>query len=516
MESALLQYHVSQGRISELEAEILHSKEQFRSACAEMSTGTSKLNLAEAKCLLLQEESKSLRDELEKFKKRVNSQEEVITRREEEFNELQQSFEEECNRNMLAEIKEKSLQLQINKLEKTITKQEEELAMKKKKELDRLNEVINDECKQRLKEEELAMKKKELDRLNEVINDECKQRLKVERTHQSMVELHAQYEEKMELLCFEVQNITEKLGRVELTKAAFEVGSHPDCEYNGINEEKYSSVSKIKILQEKITSLCLLVHKLEDELQCYADKNVFHQQELSTVKNEKKDLSEAQHELTDKLRRMELRETGLEEEMRHLHDENRSLNEKKFSSLSKIVCLQDEIISLKESKYRLEDEFKFQEEEKRVLQQEILSLKNERRVLEERHNEIVAQIEEVNFNVISLQAEMKEMHDGNKELQDTCKRYEDEKTIHAHQLNLMESIMEKNAVLEESLSDTNAQLKILLAKIKGLEEYCQSLHGIVLSHMSVKPAMISHVEAVTYNMEKLTEKTHYLRTSFLI
>ncbi|KAG0481261.1 hypothetical protein HPP92_012119 [Vanilla planifolia] len=488
MESALLQYHVSQGRISELEAEILHSKEQFRSACAEMSTGTSKLNLAEAKCLLLQEESKSLRDELEKFKKRVNSQEEVITRREEEFNELQQSFEEECNRNMLAEIKEKSLQLQINKLEKTITKQEEEL----------------------------AMKKKELDRLNEVINDECKQRLKVERTHQSMVELHAQYEEKMELLCFEVQNITEKLGRVELTKAAFEVGSHPDCEYNGINEEKYSSVSKIKILQEKITSLCLLVHKLEDELQCYADKNVFHQQELSTVKNEKKDLSEAQHELTDKLRRMELRETGLEEEMRHLHDENRSLNEKKFSSLSKIVCLQDEIISLKESKYRLEDEFKFQEEEKRVLQQEILSLKNERRVLEERHNEIVAQIEEVNFNVISLQAEMKEMHDGNKELQDTCKRYEDEKTIHAHQLNLMESIMEKNAVLEESLSDTNAQLKILLAKIKGLEEYCQSLHGIVLSHMSVKPAMISHVEAVTYNMEKLTEKTHYLRTSFLI
>lgn len=261
-------------------------------------------------------------------------------------------------------------------------------------------------------------------------------------------------------------------------------------EKNDLNENRASSVSKIAILQDEITSLRLSMHKFEDELRCHVNEKMSLNQKISSLKNEKNGFAEAFHELTDNLRRMELRGTGLEKELQRLQDENLSLNETKVSSFSKIVSFQFEVISLSESKHRLQDELQLHSEEKEVLQQELISLKNERNDLEERHHELVEQIEEVNSNVISLLAFVMDLHDGNKEHKTTFRRYEHEKTFHLEQLSLTGSMMEKKLFLDNSLSDAKLELQCFLEKVKELEEYCRSLHDNVLSIMSTKPMIV--------------------------
>lgn len=486
MESALLLYNVSQGRISDLEAEISRTKEQFKNINDEKSMCASKLNMVEDQCLLLHAENKSLQHELDKFMQKMTRQEEEIIMREEELHTVKQSIEIERQHNMQAELREKSLRSQLNKLELTVQRQEEKI----------------------------AIREQELNKHKQHVEDEWKQRLCAERAHQALVELHSQSQENVRHLALEIQRGTEKLRKMELSKASLEEEiKHLRDENNGLNEKNFSFVSKIICLQDEILSLRTSKHKIQDELRFNGEEKMLLQQEIYSYKNKRNDLEEGHYGLIEKLRRIELREAGLEEEMRRLRDENNGLNEKIFSCSSKIVNLQDEIISLRESKYRLEGELQFHVEENKVLKKEFFSLKNERNVLEERHRELIEQIEEVNFNFVSLQAVLKELHNGNKELKDTCMKHEDEKARHLEQLRLIKSMSEKNVFLDNYLSGANAELKSLLEKIKGLQEYCDSLHHNVISHISSKPVLISHIEAVNQKLENLSGKNAVLENS---
>ncbi|KAH0455066.1 hypothetical protein IEQ34_016990 [Dendrobium chrysotoxum] len=486
MESALLQYNVSQGRISELEAEISHTKEHFKKINDEKLIGASKLNMVEDQCLSLQEENKSLQHELDKFMQKMTRQEEEIIMREEELSIVKHSIEFERQHNMQAEIKEKSLRTQLNKLEQRVERQEEEI----------------------------AIREQELNKLKQHVEDEWKQRLCAEMTHQALVELHSQSQENVRHLALEIQRGTEKLRNMELSKAGLEEEiKRLRDENNSLNKKKDLSVSKIICLQDEIISLRASNHKFQDELRFNAKEKMFLQKEISSYKTKRNDIEEGHYGLMEKVRRMELREAGMEEEMRRLHDENNGLNEKILSFSSKIVNLQNEIISLSESKYRLDDELHIHLEEKKVLEQDLFSLKNERNVLEERHRELIEQVEEVNFNVISLHAVVKELHDGNKELKDTCKKLEDEKAHHLQQLKLIKRMSENNAFLDSYLSGANAEFKSLIDKIKGLKEYCDSLYHNVISPISSKPVPSSHMEAVNQNIEKFSKKKAVIENS---
>ncbi|KAK8943014.1 hypothetical protein KSP39_PZI009024 [Platanthera zijinensis] len=486
MESALLQYRFSKGRISELEAEISCTKEEFKNINLEMSLRSSKLNMAEDHCLLVQEENKSLQYELDKFMKKATLYEEEINMREEELKKLEQSIEFERQHNVQAEITENSLRTQLHKLEQRVEMQEEEI----------------------------AIREQELNELKQHVEDGQKQRLQSEKVHQALVELHSQSQEKMRCLILEIQHGAEKLRKTELRKAGLEeeimrLRDENKC----LSEQNFSSVSKIICLQDEIILLKPLKNKIQDEARFNAEEKIFLQRELSSYKRKSNDLEQGHHKLMDKLRRMELREAVFEEEMRRLHDENIGLYEKFFALSSEIVNLQDEILCLRESKYKLEDDLQFHVDEKKGLRQEIFSLENEKIVLEERHHELTEHIEEVNYNVISLQAVVKDLHDGNKELRDTCKKHEEEKAGHLKQFMLMRIVADKNAQLDNFFSNPSAELKSLFEKINGLEEYCKSIYSNVHSHISSEPVLVSQIEAVTQNTAKLSEKHSVLEDS---
>ena len=215
----------------------------------------------------------------------------------------------------------------------------------------------------------------------------------------------------------------------------------------------------------------------------------------------------------EKLMNVELSKVGLEEEIQQLKGEIDSLNEQICSSALKIKSLQDEINLLEELKRKLQDEVGVHVDEKKSLQQEFLSIKADKKALEQRHHELTEQIGAVNLNVESLQGMVKELRDGNVELKELCEKHEDERVIYLKSLKFMEKITEQNVALENSLSNANVELEELREKVKTLEESCEALRRKTSLHISEKAVIVSQIEAIARNMEKLSEKNTLLENS---
>ncbi|XP_020579695.1 LOW QUALITY PROTEIN: protein NETWORKED 1A-like [Phalaenopsis equestris] len=370
--TSLLQYKVSQKKISDLEAEICHNGDRIQNLRVEISVSSSKLNIAEEQYLVLQEENKSLQSKLDRFKMIAATKEEEANLKEEELCKLKCFIEDERLRYEYAGIQENmSLQMELNELKQRNAGNEEELA-----------------------------------KVKQLLEDERQRCMIAEVANQSLKKLYSQSEEKVRLLGLEIQRGAELLRGLELSKI------------------------------------------------------------------------------------------GLEEEVKRLHDENNDLNEKSFSFLSKIVGLQDEINSLRRSKLKIVDELSFHIDENKGLQKELSFLKFERDNLEERHHDLMEQILEVNFNVVSLRTLVQELCDGRTVLKDANKKVGGEKPFNLEVLRLMEILSERNSLLENSLSDVTAELELLRDKIKRLEECCESLHGNA-----------SSTEDVTKNGKKFSDQS---------
>ncbi|KAJ6846518.1 protein NETWORKED 1D-like isoform X1 [Iris pallida] len=204
----------------------------------------------------------------------------------------------------------------------------------------------------------------------------------------------------------------------------------------------------------------------------------------------------------------------LEDEVEHHIEEIGSLKEENFSLSLEIMNLLDKMSLLKESQKSLEDEVKLHIDEKEVLNHEIISMKDDKILLEQRHHELIEKIEAVNLNVKSLQELVKELRDGNLELKEMCKLQEDEKAVHLDHLKHVEKMTEKNDILENSLSNANAELEELREKVKALEKSCESLQSKISMHVSDKAVLVSQIVAIAQNMGRLTEKNTLLEISF--
>ncbi|KAL6008066.1 hypothetical protein ACLOJK_033572 [Asimina triloba] len=222
--------------------------------------------------------------------------------------------------------------------------------------------------------------------------------------------------------------------------------------------------------------------------------------------------SELQHGV-QMLKDMEFMKQGLEEEVRRIKEENHDLNEHNLSSALSIKNLQDEIFRLKEENAKLEEEVGLRVDQRNALQQEIYCLKEEINDLSRKHRDVIVQVESVGLSADSLQPSVKRLQDENSSLKDMCKRNEDEKAVLSKKLEDMEKLLEKNAVLENSLSDVTAELEGSREKLKALEEYLQALQVEKFSLSAEKDSLISQVENLMQNAEKLVEKNTSLENS---
>ncbi|KAL0700592.1 hypothetical protein Bca4012_056714 [Brassica carinata] len=230
------------------------------------------------------------------------------------------------------------------------------------------------------------------------------------------------------------------------------------------------------------------------------------QEELNTLALELQNRSQI-------LKDMEARNSGLLEEVQEAKNENKSLNELNLASAASIKSLQEEVSRLRETIQKLEAEVELRVDQRNALQQEIYCLKEELSQMGKKHQSMVEQVELVGLHPEGLGSSIKELQKENSKLKEIKERENMEKTALLEKLELMEKLVEKNLLLENSISDLNSELETIRGKLKTLEEACMSLAEEKSELHSEKNMLVSRLQSATENGKKLSEENRLLENS---
>lgn len=411
------------------------------------------------------EKSKKFSEQAEQAEAEVRSLQEFITRLGEEKNESLLKYQQCLEKigefeNLIRESNDRSAsyKAEAEALKGDLAKIEAE----KEAALGKYNECLNVmsglEEKLRKAEAEIQSLREELAKLTETISGlEHKLSLAEEEAHMLRLEINGRTE-KMKIseeryLMLENSNQTlhselETQSR-ELVEKQNEVGNL----WTSVQEERARFV-------EAETAFQTLQH--------------LHSQSLEELRSLAVEIQTKNQILTN----MEAQSQNLQGEVVRILDENKNLNEVNLSSSLTVKNLQEEILSLREMIQKLEQEIELRIDERNALQQEIYCLK-----------------EEVNG-----------LNEKNRGLEEQVDSETSEKVVLLEKLAVMEKLIEKNLLLENSLSDLNVELEGVREKVKALEESCKSL-------LEEKDSLNSQLNILTQNFEQLEEKNNLLENS---
>ncbi|GAB4841637.1 hypothetical protein Ancab_022351 [Ancistrocladus abbreviatus] len=513
-ESGLLQYQQSLERLSNLESEVSRAQEDSKGYNERASRAEAEvLSLKEALARLEAEREASLL-RYQQCLDRISILESSISRAQEDAGQLNERAckaekEVEALREELAQLKdekETSLAKYMEALEKIANldnklllaednvSRANERADKAEKEVEALMQAVDRLMKDReaadlqyqqrlekisILEHELAIAQEEAKRLKSEVDEGAaklkgaeEQCLLLERSNKSM--------------------------QLELDSLIHQVGAQ--------NEELSEKQKELSRLWTCVQEERLRFTEAETALRTLQNLNSQTQEELRSI------AAELQKRV-QLLKEMEIQNQNLQVELENCRDENKSLNDLKLSSAVSIKSMQDEIFSLTVGKAKLEGELELRLDQRNALQQEIYCLKEELNDLSKQHRAVLGQVESVGFEPESFGSSVKDLRDENSKLKESCRRSEAEIAALVEKLGVMEKLLEKNALLENSLSDLSAELEGARVKVRTLEESCQLLMAEKSTVLAEKETLISQLEITTENLEKLSERNTFLENS---
>lgn len=273
---------------------------------------------------------------------------------------------------------------------------------------------------------------------------------------------------------------------------------------------------KEKELTEKHGDLEKLQVCLQDERSRYAhveDSLVKLQNMHCQSQEEQRNLTLELKNGLEMLKDINLCKHGLEEDIRQIEDENCSLKQQNSSSTMSMKDLQNEILGLTRMKERFDEEVEMQLGQSNALQNEISCLKEEIVYLNRNYQTLVKQVEMVGLDPKCVGTSVRELQDENSQLKQINEKDKDEKEILYKKLVNMVELMEKNAVLQSSLSDVTSDLEGSQEQAKVLQESCNVLHGEKSALVAEKDALISQLKLTTKTMQELSEKSSVFESS---
>ncbi|KAK4786114.1 hypothetical protein SAY86_002803 [Trapa natans] len=156
----------------------------------------------------------------------------------------------------------------------------------------------------------------------------------------------------------------------------------------------------------------------------------------------------------------------LQEQIRKANEENKNLKVMNSSSSSLIDSLRGETNSLREIIRKLEKEIEIQVEEHNALHQEIYLFKEKMNMLKEKYQLVMEQVQSVGLDPESVRSYVKKLQDEKSRLREFCDRI----------LRKNASILEKNTLLENSVSYLNSELEEAKQKVQDEQskwrEFC--------------------------------------------
>ena len=213
------------------------------------------------------------------------------------------------------------------------------------------------------------------------------------------------------------------------------------------------------------------------------------------------------------LKEMEMCKNGLEEEVQKYKDENQSLNELNSTSAISIADLHNEISGLTMLKERLEEEVTSQLGQSKSLLEEICRLKEEIARLNMSYQTLIKELELVGLSPECVVTSVNNLQDENLELRQIHENDKDEKETLFKRLANMQELLVKNASLESLLSDVNGKLEGSHQKAFELQESCNILHAEKSELAAEKALILSQLQVITENMQNLLERNTLLENS---
>lgn len=499
-EAEMQKYLESLERLSKLESEIINSQEDSR----ELADRASKAKA----------ESQELKDALQRLETEKEESLELCNRAQEKIEELGEKLREGVN--VTEDLKQEIAKLQNERdsaydqfkkstgtqseLEKKLVEAESEV----KKLLERAEKA----------EREVEKLKLEIVKLTEEKEAQVLLYQKCLETISSLELRLACAEEESKRLNSEIDNGVTLLKDAEEQRLILEKSNrtlHLELETMGV---KFGT--QTLELTEKQKELGRLWTCIQEERLRFVEAETAFQTLQQLHSQSQEELRSLAAELQNKaqiLRDIETRNEVLQGEIQKHVEENKKLNELNLSSAISLEDMQTEIFSLKESNGKLEEEVGLRVDQRNALQQEIYCLKEELNSLNKNHGSILEQVAFVGLNAESLGSSVKKLQDENANLKEEWKAERTAKEALLEKLKVMGQLLERNDVLENSLSDLGAELEGVRGKLKSLEESYQSLSE-EKSNLSVEKAnLLGQLQVTTENLSLVSEKNTVLENS---
>nr|VDD51721.1 unnamed protein product [Brassica oleracea] len=281
-------------------------------------------------------------------------------------------------------------------------------------------------------------------------------------------------------------------------------------EADGLTHKLAAKDQELILKQSELEKFQALIHDehsrfLEIEASLKSLKSLHSQSQ-----EEQKVLTSEIQSRVDMLRELETRNHKLEGEISSVKETNRNLSDSSMISLETQRC---EISTLKEVKGNLEEEVARQINQSSALQEEIHRLKDEINSLNRRYQTIMEQVKLAGLDPESLTCSVRNLQDENSKLTELWNHQRGDKDALTEKLREIDNILRKNVGLEKLLLESNTKLDGSREKTKDLQERCESLRGEKSEFNAERANLFSQLQIMTENMQKLLEKNSLLEAS---
>ncbi|CAN6305159.1 unnamed protein product [Urochloa humidicola] len=389
---------------------------------------------------------------------------------------------------------------------------------------------------------EIAQKNESVDSLELSLKDECEKRLQAQTSLVSMERMYSESHEDVSRLHLEIEKQNGKLNELEnLSSELKNTILLLRTEKDATLHENQQSSARISDLESELTALKAeleqvegkvqmleqeLKHKKEEadnlqiSLQDEAQKRVEGEASLlmmtnlhSESQNEMNRLAVEIEKLTGNLSQVKNSKMDLENIVTKHTEEIHILREQNLSTELMIKDLHRELEALKELNVKLQTEMGSHIGEKEALQRDFACQREEKENLEGIHHTLVDEMDALKTSAAMNHKLIEELQITNSKLKEVCAKNLVEKALLSEKLQEVEKLSEEYSLLENSLSDANAEMDALREKIKAFEASEGSLKDIISCHVSEKAILASELEILGKSLSDVSEKNSILDIS---
>ncbi|OIW05003.1 hypothetical protein TanjilG_06415 [Lupinus angustifolius] len=500
-ETGLFQYQQSMERLSNLESEVSHARENSQGLDERTIKAETEVQTLKEALTKLQAEKEACLVQYQQCLEKLSNLEKNISCAQKDVGELNkrasraETEAESLHKDLYrVEAEKEAALVQYNQSLEKVSKLEEGLVHAEEK-ARRTNEQAN------VVKNEIEAMKLEITKLTQENEDAVLR-------HRQCLEIisgleHKLYcaEEEVRKLNCKIADGVEKLQSSEQECDLLETSNQTlQSEFQSLAQKMGSQSEELTEKRKELSRLWTCIQ--EERLRFIEAETSFQtlQNLHSQSQEELRSLASELHNKAEFLENMESCKNSLEKEIQRVKKGNKILNELRLSSSLSIQNFQDEILNLRETIEELEHKVGLRIDERNTLQQEIYCLEEELNDVNKRYESMMEEVGSTGLDSQCFASSVKKLQDENSKLKEKYEVEKCEKAALVEKLEILESLSEK------SISDLNTELNSVNGKVKVLEESCKYL-------LDEKATLFSQLKTTTDKLEMISEKNSLLENS---